>query len=387
MRDAPLDAATAAAYIKRLGEHIDHNINIMDREGVIIASRDQSRVGSFHDAAKRLVDSGAAIESVEPGRSLPSGVRPGVNLPVVHRGETIGVVGVTGEPALVTALAYAIKTSLESMIELEAFKDTTLKRQDSKHVLMSRLLYEDDAPRALLENLFRTLGYDPSLPRLPLLLAPPPGTEAGEALRRVKRSRSHGAEDLSFPTAEGYLLVFVALGRDEEGGVLGGIEAAARGYTRAAFAELGGGELQQGRAWVGAPQRELGRYRTAYRQLLWLAGRFPEPGAEPVFLHDRLLDYLASRIPRAELVAAMDGILALLPEDSRKGLGPLADSLADAALNGKEAAARLGVHRNTLAARADRAAKLLGRDPRRDQRALEFLRLLVRYTELGAPKG
>ena len=379
MKETSLDAASAAAFLKRLGEHIEHNINIMDREGVIIASRDPSRVGSFHDAARRLVATGAAVERVMPGSSLPAGVRPGVNLPVLHRSETVGVVGVTGDPDRVEALAYAVKTSIESMLELQAWKDRALRHQDRKNRLVNLLLYEDETLAA--EPLARALGYDPALPRAPLLIAPPRGMEAADALAAVKRCSLHGPQDISTATSEGAVLVLKALSFGD-GGCMGAYEDQIRAYADAARSALGGSLPG---TWAGAFQSDLGRHRGAYRQLLWLAERYPEPETPPVFLHDHLLEYLTTRIEREELVAALDGPLSLLRPEAIAELAPDIKALSDCGLNLKEAAARLGVHRNTLSARLDRVASLVGRDPRQDPRAMDFLRLLLRYSELQAP--
>jgi carbohydrate diacid regulator len=381
MRQKTLDAATATAFLARLGEHLDHNINIMDREGVIIASRDSSRVGTFHDAARHLVATGAEVERVYPigpGGSLPAGVRPGVNLPIVHKGETVGVVGITGAPDDVSALAYAVKTSVESMLELEEWKDKAMRRQDSKHSLMNLLLY-DDAPGAAVVSLARKLGYDSAVPRVPVIFSMPPGVEPADAIASFKRSGGHGAQDLSFSTSEGTVLVFKSLRFSGEG-LLSSIEAEVADYVRSAGAALGGSARPS--AWAGSFQTDFGRYRGAYRQAAWLAGRYPFPGEGPVFLHDHLLEYLACAVPRIEYVAALDAPLALFPPDLIRELGPSIQAFAESALNAKEAAARLGVHRNTFAARMDRVARVLGRDPRNDPVALDYLRLAIHYAGL-----
>ncbi len=379
MHGSLLDASTAAAFLARLGEHIEYNINIIDREGVIIASRDPTRVGDFHDAARQLVSSGASIERVEPGSGLPSGVRPGVNLPIVHKTETIGVVGITGDPDAVTALAYAVKTSLESMIELEAWKDKALRRQDRKNLLANLILYDDDAPRSTVESLARKLGYEPGLPRAPIILMPADGLEPTDALDSIKRGAWHGPQDMSFITSEGSILVFKSLAMGSDG-LMTNFESQIESYVDAARRSIPA--MHTASAYVGAVQSDLGRYREAYRQTLWLVSRFPMARGEPVCLFDHMFEYLTSRINRSELVAALDATLALLPMDIVSDMGASINALADSALNGKEAAARLGVHRNTLAARMDRITAALGRDPRNDPRMFDLLRLVIGYAQL-----
>ena len=385
MPSPSLDAETAASFLKKLGEHIDYNINIMDREGVIIASRDPSRVGSFHDAAKRLVATGARSEIVEEGPSLPAGVKPGVNLPIVYKGETVGVVGVTGRPGEIEPLAYAVKTSVESMLELEVWKDRALRRQDRKNLLINYLLHDDGASHATVEGLALKLGYTPGLLRVPIVLVPSRAGEAAEILKSVKANALHSTEDISWTTPEGSILVFKSL-RLEGEGILARFEAEVGAYVDAARASAGAaaGGLK---AYAGACQSDLGRYGMAFRQVLWLQSRYPDAGEEVVYLFEHLLEYFASCIPRAELVAAFDAAAALLPAELRRGLGISVQALTDSALNGKEAAARLGVHRNTFAARMDRIAGLLGKDPRRDPRALDFLALLSRYLDLSKGPG
>lgn len=381
MREAFLDASTASAFLSRLGEHIEHNINIIDRDGVIIASRDPTRVGNFHDAARRLITSGASIERVENGLGLPSGVRPGINLPIVFRAETIGVVGITGDPDVVMSLAYAVKTSLESMIELEAWKEKALRRQDRKNLLANLILYDDDAPRATVESLARKLGYEPGIARAPIIFMPPPELDPADALAAIKRGSWHGPQDMSFTTSEGSILVFKSLHLGSEN-LITGFESEIAAYVDAARGSMQA--MSMASAYVGAMQTDLGRYREAYRQTSWLVSHFPYYGAEPIFLFNHLLEYLSSRIKRSELVAALDAILALFPADIVSELGPSIDALAGSALNSKEAAARLGVHRNTLAARIDKVSRLLGRDPRSDPRMLDLMRLILRYAQLKA---
>lgn len=379
MREASLNAVDAAAFIARLGEHLEYNINIMDREGVIIASRDASRIGSYHDAARRLIASGASVERVEDGPQLSAGVKPGVNLPIVYKSETLGVVGVTGNPDAVAALAYAVKTSVESMIELEAWKEKALRRQDSKNQLQNLLLYDDDAPRSTLEGLARKLGYEPDVPRAPIILAPPSGTEPADVLSAVKKRGGHGPQDMSFLTSEGTILVFKSL-RFEGNGFLDEFESGIKAYLELMRTTIR--TPSPAAAWVGAFQTDLGMYRGAYRQALWLMDRFPGPGTGPVFLFDHVLEFMSSRIPRSEAFAALGSSLGCFPAGLIDELGTSIEALADSALNGKEAAARLGVHRNTLSGRMDRVAAILGRDPRRDPGALDFMRLLVHFSGL-----
>ena len=56
----------ASGFIERLVNHLDYNINIMDKNGIIIASRDKERVNIFHEAAYRIISQNEEIEKIYP---------------------------------------------------------------------------------------------------------------------------------------------------------------------------------------------------------------------------------------------------------------------------------------------------------------------------------
>lgn len=382
-----LDAETAGAFLRKLGERLDYNINIMDREGVIIASRDPARVGTYHAAARHLLESGSREERISPGDHLPEGTKPGVNLPLEVRGEVLGVVGVTGDPQVVGDLAQAVKTSVESMIELESMREAVLNRRTRKSSLMAYLLYEEAVPESAVLALAGKLGYDPAIERAALLLRLPPGKGPEDALAQAKARGAHDAQDIASALPDGSLLVFRRLGTErveapEER--VPGILAAYRGEVQAycgAFSRAAG--IPKVTCFAGSPQGDFSRYRGSYRQALWLASRFPvPPGDGPVLILDHLDDYFLARTPRIVLDDALASIAARAPAELRRTLAPTLKALEASGFNAKEAAARLGVHRNTLSARLARLSSFLGCDPRADAGALSLSRSMAAYLKL-----
>ena len=45
----------AEKFIEQVTEYTSYNVNIMDEDGVIIASRNSERVGQYHEIAYRIV--------------------------------------------------------------------------------------------------------------------------------------------------------------------------------------------------------------------------------------------------------------------------------------------------------------------------------------------
>ncbi len=381
-----LDAATAGSFLRKLGERLDYNINIMDPDGIIIASRDPSRVGTYHAAARHLLESGGREERISPGDHLPEGTKPGVNLPLEVRGEVLGVVGVTGDPAVVGDLAQAVKTSVESMIELESMREAVMNRRTRKSQLMAYLLYEEAVPESAVLALAGKLGYDPALRRAALLLRLPAGKSAEEALAQAKSRGAHDSQDIASAVPDGSLLVFRRLGRDarekpqDAEGVLGSYREEVRDYCRNFSRETGINEVT---CFAGAPQRDFSRYRGSYRQALWLASRVSAAaGQDPVLILDHLDSYFLAATPRIVLDDALSSVASLVPAELRRTLGSTLEALEASGFNVKEAASRLGVHRNTLSARLERLSAFLGCDPRGDAGALSLSRAVAAYLKL-----
>ncbi|UOR13495.1 CdaR family transcriptional regulator [Halobacillus amylolyticus] len=103
--------------ISRLSQYIDVPINLMDPSGKIVASTDESRFDQLHGGAQNVIDSQEAQIIHDDDVERFSNVRPGVNLPIFHRGSLAGVVGLTGNPNDVMQAAGMTRGSVEIALE------------------------------------------------------------------------------------------------------------------------------------------------------------------------------------------------------------------------------------------------------------------------------
>ncbi|MDD2959600.1 MAG: sugar diacid recognition domain-containing protein [Lachnospiraceae bacterium] len=99
-----INRKTAQQIVVTLKEVCDHDINFIDTNGIIFASTDRKRIGTFHEIGKQVISAGKTIE-VESGDDF-SGTNPGVNIPFLHYGELLAVIGISGDPAEVRKYAY-----------------------------------------------------------------------------------------------------------------------------------------------------------------------------------------------------------------------------------------------------------------------------------------
>ncbi|CAM3023784.1 sugar diacid recognition domain-containing protein [Paenibacillus sediminis] len=98
--------------VQILHEETGEHVNIMGPGGVIVSSTRPERIGSVHEAAKKIMDKliDDALVTEEEAQKL-EGVRAGCNLPIEYNGERIGVVGMSGDPArMIQIVRVAVRT-------------------------------------------------------------------------------------------------------------------------------------------------------------------------------------------------------------------------------------------------------------------------------------
>ncbi|SDE81223.1 CdaR family transcriptional regulator [Sporomusa acidovorans] len=100
---------------------VQHNVNIMDCSGIIIASGQFDRINTFHQGGKLAVDEQDVVEIYTDDVHNFCGALPGVMWPINLKEKIVGVVGVTGEPPEVRNTAKLVKTVTELFLEREMF--------------------------------------------------------------------------------------------------------------------------------------------------------------------------------------------------------------------------------------------------------------------------
>lgn len=138
---------------KRLAERIvaemmgvlPYNINVMDADGIILASGEKGRIGTVHEGARVAVETGRIYEAAAAER----GMLPGVNEPIVIAGKLIGVLGITGEPEQVRPFSHLMRVTVALLIEQamasQREQDDRERRERFYHELAYRKLPYDAA--------------------------------------------------------------------------------------------------------------------------------------------------------------------------------------------------------------------------------------------------
>lgn len=145
---------------------VNRNVNIMNREGVIIATGHPHRRNTFHKGAKDVIETGMVIEIYPNQLDQYPGALQGINLPIVLEEQVVGVIGVFGVPDEVRDTGKLVKTITELILERELLQEETRSRYRLKEQFIDTVL-SADAPNSLpkIKRLGKALNINFSLPR------------------------------------------------------------------------------------------------------------------------------------------------------------------------------------------------------------------------------
>ena len=181
-----LSAKHAQHIVYEMKSAIHQDINIMDSSGIIIASTNPARTGTLHQGALQIIEnqlSSLVIREDDPS----TGVQKGINLPITIGGETVGVIGITGDPEEVSVFGDIIKRMTEVMtLGLRQQEQSDLIDR-AKSLFIENWLFSPDPDLSELEVRGRLLGFDISAPYTAAILQTSPSST----------SQAHRPEDLS----------------------------------------------------------------------------------------------------------------------------------------------------------------------------------------------
>ena len=133
--------SVAQQIVETVKDVSGHDINFIDQNGVIFASTDRSRVGTFHEIGRQVVLSGDTIE-VESDNSF-FGTHKGVNLPFHYQGEVIAAIGISGVPNDVRKFAYlAQRITMLILREQELDEQSNGEKAQLNYIIRSLILDE-----------------------------------------------------------------------------------------------------------------------------------------------------------------------------------------------------------------------------------------------------
>ena len=384
----------AQRFIENVTRYTEYNVNIMDGDGTIIASRDPERIGKYHEIAWRIIQGREDIIDTTGLQEFPN-VLPGINMVILVDGVREGVVGVTGNPEEIRPVALIVKMAIETMLKYERQQEAARLRANRKERFVYMLTQVEHSDPEKLRHMAEELGYPEEMVRIPILIRISDtdadtdadtnmntnmNTDAGQALPALRESALHAKADFSFVLDPQHLIVFKTL-PGPAASMLSDYKFHIRDYLES-FLQNYREDGKTVQVFVGSFQDAYSRYYYAYRHCLWLEQNVHN-ATEPVFFYDYTGSYLQSRIPFGELAHIFQLFEERIPKDKLRTYMESLGALIRTNYNFGKAAEELYIHKNTLVYRYNRLKELMNMDPLSSASDRSFLSMFYFYLERG----
>ena len=160
----------------------NRSVNVMNQQGIILASGEKERVGDCHKGALDAIRLGRTVEIDEDQQWRYPGSKPGVNMPIVIDGETVGAVGIVGDPQEVRGIANLVRVCVQLTIEQALLSQKVQVERELRTKLIHRMVRhpEEVGPREMSDE-FLLLNLNWETPRRAAVLnlvRPPRETSA-----------------------------------------------------------------------------------------------------------------------------------------------------------------------------------------------------------------
>ena len=352
-----IETEFAKKLIEQVTQYTEYNINIMNEQGVIIASRDPKRIGSFHEVAFYIVSGNEDIVVTSNEEDYP-GVKPGINMVINIDGRREGVVGITGDPGEIKPVALITKMAIEAMLKYEKQQEELRRRRNRKEHFTNLLIHVEYPDPGELRSVAKKLNYSENIIRIPILckledVRPEP------LLDMIKNSPRHGSEDISIILDSSHILIFKTMPQQARK-VFADYKYIIAEYLSTALKWL---REQEKRCifYIGSFQVNFTQYYNAYRHCKWLEENVNTESA--AFFYDHTGNYVRSIVPVNELQWMFNVYEKELGEDFKTSFMEIVGVLIKTNYNLVTASKELFVHKNTLLYRYNKVKDIFNINP------------------------
>lgn len=374
---------------------VHRNVNIMNRDGIIIATGHPHRLNTFHKGAKDVIETGMVVEIQPDQLNLYPGALQGVNLPIVLDEQVIGVVGVFGVPDEVRDTGRLVKTITELILEREMLQEETRSRYKLRDQFLETAL-SPDATNALpkLKRLAKSMNLNLALPRAVSITDVTPFIQKAVAdygsselvaersieaiLKHIEQSCLVGEQDIAVIWDEKLIVLKALIAANNPNSLSEWGESLLEALC-ALSAEIAC-------CGIGSIVNNVAAYEASYQQARYCLSAC-ETSHPLRIISDRklLIGYILSESMHGPVVAALSPISQNFHQflekklETRKTL----ETLLASNLNLSNAAAKLHLHRNTLMFRLEQLNTAVGLDPAHSFEDAVLCRILLEQNKGG----
>lgn len=372
-----LGPALAQKFIDKTAKNLEYNVNIMNDKGIIIASKDASRIGNFHEVAFNLLNGTLGSGIVNEGQKY-LGTKPGVNLFIDYKDKHVGVICVSGAPESVNAFAELVKSSMEVMLEYEINMDVEHVRKNKTEQFLYYLLFEEKLDMLLASTMAEELEISKNTLRACIIIKHNSQYDATKVMKKLLNAEGHTCQDIITIATNGDIVMFKAINIERSEAIRDYkliITDYLDDFMGKSFEDNSDRKMS---ITIGSLQDNISKYRESYLHAQELGLQIK--GDKGIyFFNDYVLDY----IRRIATIKVYDNIFSvyniLFNEQEKKFIAESVEVLNKNNYNIVNTSKELFMHRNTLLFRLNKIKDTLNIDPIANAAHREFLNELAYY--------
>lgn len=148
---------------------LDRNLNVMDTNGMILASGEKERIDRIHEGAAHVAKTRRPLWIDDENTSDWQGAKPGVNMPIYYKDRLIGVIGITGNPKELADIATLVQLTTEMMVHQALITSETEWKRKIKELVFEELIDSGPLTPIVIDRL-TLLEFNMTGPYLTLLV-------------------------------------------------------------------------------------------------------------------------------------------------------------------------------------------------------------------------
>ena len=372
-----LDPALAQKFIDKTAKYLEYNINVMNDKGIIIASKDTSRIGDFHEVAYGMLN-GTIDSGVVKENQKFLGTKPGVNMFIDYKNKHEGVICVSGNPETVHVFANLMKTFMEAMLEYELQMEGERRRKDKAEQFLYCLFFEENGDISAAKSMAAELGLNPDLLRTVIIMKHDYKDNPKRIVETLNKAEGYSFQDIIAIARNDDIIMFKAI-NEKPTDAIKDYKYVIDEYVKDFFKKLPEDlDVNKISFFVGSLQTDVEKYRASYIHAQELA--FLIKGKAGIYyFNDYILDYYRNLVT----IKVYDNIFStfepLFTKEEKKILSETVDALSKNNYNVVNSAKALFIHRNTLLFRLNKIKDVLNIDPISNSPDRRFLNELAYY--------
>ncbi|KAA0965905.1 sugar diacid utilization regulator SdaR [Sporosarcina sp. ANT_H38] len=148
---------------------LNRNLNVMDTNGMILASGEKIRINKIHEGAAFVAKTEEVLWITEENMAEWHGTKPGVNMPIHFQQQLVGVIGITGNPVDLREIATLVQLTTEMMVHQSLITSRAEWKRKMKELIFEELVSGEPLSLIVKERL-SLLGFSIKNPFVTLLI-------------------------------------------------------------------------------------------------------------------------------------------------------------------------------------------------------------------------